>query len=100
MARQIVKVDLKKQMKQYYLPPQGVASVVDVPRMNFIMVDGKGEPGGERFQQAIQVMYGMAYTLKFKVKKEEGKDYPVLPLEGLWWMKGGGFDPKRREDWE
>lgn len=96
---QTVKLDLRRQMKQYYLPPAGTVELVKVPRMKFLMVDGKGAPEGKDFQESIPALYGLAYTLKFGVKKTMGKDYPVMPLEGLWWMKGGRLDMTKRKEW-
>lgn len=96
---QIVKYDLRREMREFYLPPAGEIVTLKVPKMKFLMIDGKGAPEGTTFQESIQAMYGLAYTLKFRVKKTLGKDYPVMPLEGLWWMKGGGFDMTKRKEW-
>lgn len=96
---QAVRLDLRKEMKGYYRPPIGEVQLVKVPEMLFIMVDGRGAPEGKGFQEAIQALYGLAFTVKFDAKKRLGKDFPVMPLEGLWWMKGGGFDMARRDDW-
>ena len=60
--------------------------MVDVPEMLFLMVDGTGDPNtSEDYRQVIEALYGVAYTLKFLLKKEHGVDYTVMPLEGLWW---------------
>ncbi len=93
------KMNLKSEMAPYYNAPVGRVAVIEVPRMKFIMLDGKGDPAKAAFQEAVQTMYPLAYTIKFKVKRELGKDFQVMPLEGLWWMKGGGFDLKRRDEW-
>jgi hypothetical protein len=95
----LTKLDLRKEMREYYRPPVGEVVVIRVPKMRFIMVEGKGAPEGSSFQRAIQTLYGLAFTIKFGAKKTLGKDFPVMPLEGLWWTKGGGFDMKKREDW-
>lgn len=80
------KIDYKKALKQFYRPSPNQVAVVDVPAMNFLMVDGKGAPLGPEFQQAVETLYPVAYTLKFMIKKGSvGVDYSVLPLEGLWW---------------
>lgn len=84
------KLDLRKQLKHLYQPTNKEFTVVDVPAMNFLMVDGKGDPNtSEAFQAAVQALYGMSYTLKFASKKDLGIDYGVMALEGLWW----GEDP-------
>jgi len=54
--------------------------------MTYLMVDGTGDPNtAQEYQDAIEALYPVAYTLKFMVKKEQGIDYGVMPLEGLWW---------------
>jgi hypothetical protein len=63
---------------------------VDVPPMNFLMLDGTGDPNtSEAYRQAIEALYGLSYTLKFASKKQ-GVDFTVMPLEGLWWMDDMG----------
>ncbi len=84
------KLDLKKTLKHLYTPSAKEVRVVEVPPMNFIMVDGEGDPNTTAaFQQITEVLYGLAYTLKFASKKM-GIDYPVMALEGLWWMDNMG----------
>lgn len=91
------KLNYKKVYKELYLPKQKPV-VVDVPDMNFIMVDGSGNPndnGGE-YQQAVEILYGLAYTIKMsKRNNSEPKgyfDYVVPPLEGLWWIEEDTMD--------
>ena len=81
------KIDYKKTLKAFYGPSAKKVVEVDLPTMNFLMIDGKGNPGtSEEFAQAVEVLYPVCYTLKFMVKKgKAGIDYGVLPLEGLWW---------------
>lgn len=80
------KVDFKKIMKAFWQPPVGVFSLVDVPKLQFAMIDGKGDPNtSEEYRHAIEWLYSVTYPLKFMSKKELGKDYGVAPLEGLWW---------------
>jgi hypothetical protein len=87
------KLDLRKQFKELYAPSSKVVTVVEVPELAFLMVDGSGDPNtSSSFQGAVQALYGVAYTLKFASKKR-GVDYPVMPLEGLWSLpEGEGFD--------
>lgn len=87
----IEKLDYKKAYKNLYLPKQK-PTVVEVPTMSFIMINGSGDPnayGGE-YQQAIELLYGLSYTIKMSkrngYKIEDYFEYVVLPLEGLWWM--------------
>lgn len=80
------KIDLKKELKEYYWNSTKEIRFVKVPPMNFLMVDGKGDPNiSEEFTDAIQSLYSLAYTIKFTLKKESEIDYGVMPLEGLFW---------------
>lgn len=83
----MAKIDFKKEQKELYRPSLKLVSRVDVPEMQFLMIDGEGDPNtAGSFTEAIESLYSMAYTLKFMSKKGElGIDYTVLPLEGLWW---------------
>lgn len=58
--------------------------------MRFFAIDGVGQPGGERFQAAIQALSTMAYSVRFAAKKLLGLDYPVMASEGLYWNVDGG----------
>lgn len=79
------KLDFKKTMRAFWQPPVGSFVIVEVPRLNFIKVDGKGDPNiSEVYKAAVQWLYTMSYTLKF-TSKAAGRDYGVAPLEGLWW---------------
>ena len=81
------KLDYKKQLKHLYGPSATKVEIVQVPQMNFLMVDGEGDPNtAQSFGDAIEALFPVAYTLKFMVKKGKlGIDYGVSPLEGLWW---------------
>lgn len=81
------KIDYRKRLKHLYGPSAKKVEIVDVPQMNFLMVDGEGDPNtAKSFSDAIEALYPLSYTLKFMVKKgETGVDYGVLPLEALWW---------------
>ena len=79
-------LDYKKELKHLYGPSTKEFAVVNVPPLEFLMIDGRGDPNTESsYQEAIEALYGMAFALKFMSKKELGKDYVVPPLEGLWW---------------
>ena len=81
-------LDYKKAMKHLYQPSAREFVLVDVPPMNFLMVDGHGDPNtAQEYQEAIEALYAVAYALKFTSKKEKGMDYVVPPLEGLWWAE-------------
>jgi hypothetical protein len=98
------KIDYKKELKHLYKPSPQIVEIVEGPLMNFIMIDGKGDPNtAPEFGQAIEVLYSLSYTLKFMIKKGEiGIDYGVLPLEGLWWaddMTKFNVDDKSNWKW-
>jgi hypothetical protein len=100
------KLDLKKKYKDLYKPSAKQVVVVDVPEFKFVMVDGvipAGTPVAEAedFVNAMTVLYGLSYTLKFasKLRKENPIDYTVMALEGLWWVKGGEFKFGKVEPW-
>ena len=85
--------DFKKEYKEFYLPPAKPV-IVTVPKANYIAFRGKGNPNDEggAYQQAIGILYAVAYTLKMSYKtghRIEGfYDYVVPPLEGFWWQEG------------
>ena len=82
------KIDFKKELKHLYQPSTKEFAVVDVPPMNFLMIDGHGDPNtAQEYQDALEALYAVAYKLKFMSKKEQGMDYVVPPLEGLWWAE-------------
>jgi hypothetical protein len=90
------KIDYKKEMKELYRPSAKKPSVVEVPPLEFLMVNGSGDPNNSpEYAAAVEVLFGLSYTLKFMLKGRGGPDYTVLPLEGLWW------NPQRRKfDWK
>ena len=83
----MTKVDLKKELKHLYGPSAREVSVVDVPRMNFLLVEGQGDPNTSReYAEALEALYAVSYAIKFMIKRlESSVDYAVMPLEGLWW---------------
>ncbi len=96
------KLELKKTLKYLYEPSARDFSIVDVPPMNFIMIDGQGNPNiSKEYAESLQALYTAAYTLKFSIKKKLGVDYPVMASEGLWWMDDmREFSVARKDDWK
>ena len=99
-------LDLKKEFKHLYQPSAKKAEIIQVPRLQFAMIDGAIEKGSEpgaspMFAEATQALYSICYTLKFMLKKRETNaiDYPVMPLEGLWWVEDGMFDITIKDNW-
>jgi hypothetical protein len=87
----IEKIDLKKEFKHLYNPPVSPV-IVDIPDFNYIAIEGKGDPNtSKEYQDALETLYGLSYTIKFDLKKQD-KDYTVMPLEGLWWTDRKDLD--------
>jgi hypothetical protein len=84
----MAKIDLKKELKDFYAPSTHAISIVDVPVMPFLMIDGCGDPNtSAEYAAAVETLYAVAYALKFRIKRagDDAPDYVVMPLEGLWW---------------
>ena len=95
--------DFKKEYKEFYLP-KNEPEIVTIPSMNYIAVRGQGDPNqkGGAYQQAVSILYAVAYTLKMSCKgphKIEGFfEYVVPPLEGFWWQENiRGIDYNRKD---
>lgn len=100
-------VDLRKEYRQLYAPRAGIIERIEVPRLSYAMVDGaieKGRAPGDSpsFEAATQALYGLSFTLKFMIKKRpvDPVDYPVMALEGLWWVDDGFFDLAVKDNWK
>jgi len=86
MGQVLERIDHRKELKALYRASASPA-IVDVPAMNFLMVDGTGDPNtSPDYAAAIAALYGVSFTLKFSIKRDPRRiDYSVMPLEGLWW---------------
>jgi hypothetical protein len=97
------KIDYKKELKPLYNSPTGKVVEVVVPQLQFLMVDGEGDPNtAPAYAEAVEALYTLSYTLKFMVKKGAAAiDYGVMPLEGLWWADDmSAFTVERKGDWK
>jgi len=99
-------LDLKKELKHLYQPSAKKPVILQVPELQFAMIDGAIEKGKEPgnspgFAEATQSLYSISYTLKFMLKKRKANpiDYPVMALEGLWWVEDGFFDITVKDNW-
>jgi len=99
-------LDLKRDLKYLYQPSAKKVEIVNVPRLQFAMIDGAIEKGNAPgtspgFEEATQALYSISYTLKFMLKKRRTNaiDYPVMALEGLWWVEDGMFDITIKDNW-
>jgi hypothetical protein len=82
-----VKVDFKKSQDSYQAR-SGEFRIIDVPVLQYLMVDGHGDPNtSAEYADALAALYPVAYRLKFASKRELERDYVVPPLEGLWWAE-------------
>ncbi len=95
------KVDFKKTMKNFYFPSAKEVVMVEVPEMQFLMIDGMGSPGdSQEYLEALGALYPIAFKTKF-LSKAKGKDYVVPPLEGLWWADNmEDFTKGNRDKWK
>jgi len=97
------KIDLRKEHKYLYNPSSKQIAIVDVPEMNFLMIDGTGDPNTSvAYRNAVEALFAVSYSLKFMVKKgEQAVDYTVMPLEGLWWVDDmTGFSMNDKQAWK
>jgi hypothetical protein len=95
------KIDCKKELKNLYSASAKEVSLVDVPTMNFLLIDGEGAPSSLQYSAAIEALFTVSYTLKFMVKKREGVDFAVMPLESLWWVDDmTKFSAERNDEWK
>jgi hypothetical protein len=96
------KIDLKKESKELYNPSAKEVSIVDVPEMTYLMIDGEGDPNtSQEYQDAIEALFSTSYKVKFISAKEEAKDYVVMPLEGLWWVDNmEDFSVRDKRNWK
>ena len=97
------KRDLKRELAHLYRPSPREVVAVEVPPMNFLMVDGEGDPNTTgAYAEALEALFSLAYALKFVVKKSAlAIDYSVMPLEGLWWAEDmSSFTSGDRSAWQ
>jgi hypothetical protein len=97
------KIDFKKRLKQLYSAPAEAPVLVEVPPLDFMMIDGAGDPNtSEEFQRAVEALFATSYALKFLIKKGPlAIDYGVLPLEGVWWAEDmSAFAAGAKQSWK
>jgi len=98
------KIDFKSQLKHLYQPSAKDVVEVEVPKMNYLMIDGEGDPNtSTAYQAAVEALFTLSYSIKFMAKKGTlAIDYGVMPLEGLWWaddMTSFSVDDKSNWKW-
>ena len=97
----MAKIDYRKEFGDWYTASTSKPKLVMLPELNYLMIDGKGDPNTAlEYQQAVEAIYPVAYGIKFKIKRESGTDFGVLPLEGLWWVPDMNlFSTDSKDDW-
>ena len=97
------RIDLMRELKPLYSPPRDRFVVVEVPPLEYLMIDGHGDPNtSAEYAEALGALYSLAYTLKFQIKRESGGevDFGVMPLEGLWWTADmASFSAENKGEW-
>ena len=94
------KIDFKKKFKELYSASAKKCALINVPEMNYLMLDGCGNPNtSEEFQDAVEALFSVAYTVKFMIKKNLAIDYGVMPLEGLWWGGRAELVESEKDEW-
>jgi hypothetical protein len=98
----MAKIDLKKDLKQFYTAKAETISMLEIPPLHFLKAEGQGDPNtSPAFQQAAETLFRVSYNLKFMLKKEQGLDWTVMPLEGLWSAADmAAFAEDRRDEWK
>lgn len=93
--------DPRKEFQHLYTASSAKASLVEVPPLSFLMVDGAGDPNSSSaYQEAVEALFSLSYTLKFRVKAAWGINYSVMSLEGLWWSdEPAGFCMDEKAAW-
>ncbi len=78
------KIDMKAQLKTIYSTSARRPTIIEVPEMNYLKIDGSGNPSQTEFQKAAQTLFPIAYTLKFMVREKLDMDFKVMPMEVIW----------------
>ena len=93
--------DIKRERKDLYAPQSGGFTIVDVPELSFLMVDGRGNPNtATAYRDAVEALYSVSYAIRFAAKKELDRVHVVAPLEGLWWADDPDvFLTGSKDDW-
>ena len=94
-------MNYKRELKALYGGRVDRPVTVDVPPMNFLKIDGHGDPNtSQEYVDAVEALYPMAYTIKCMCKKDQVEDFGVMPLEGLWWTEDmRDFSVDDKSDW-
>lgn len=89
--------DMKKTLRHLYNPSAKAISIVDVHEMNYLMIDGTGNPSSEAYQKAVEAIYALAHGIR-AVSRKENLNFTVMPLEGLWTFGGQAKNTFKPDD--
>lgn len=96
------KIDYKKDFKEYYIPKKK-PSIVNIPSMNFITIEGKGDPNGEEFGLRLEALYSFSYAVRMSHKSSNPPknyyEYVVFPLEAIWDIEDKSLDSSMKENY-
>lgn len=95
------KIDIKRELRALYAPTR-TPSVVEVPEMAFLMIDGHGDPNtSAQYRDAVSALFSVSYAARFALKRAGVIDYGVMPLEGLWWVPDmATFSTEDKSAWD
>ena len=95
------KLDYKKILPSYKAKSNEF-SIIKVPKLRYLIIDGHGDPNtSDEFASSIKALYPIAYKIKFTSKLELGRDYVIMPLEGLWWANDMSvFTTRDKSKWD
>ena len=96
------KIDFKKEFKELYTVSKNNPMILEVPEINYLMIDGQGDPNTSlEYKQAIEAIFPVSFKVKFISKNEKSHDYVVMPLEGIWWMENmENFNVDDKSNWK
>jgi hypothetical protein len=97
------KFDYKKVFKEFYSQPTKKVSILKMPKLKYLMVNGCGDPNTSReYKEAVEALFSLSYTIKFMIKNSDLKiDYGVMPLESLWWTDNiNDFSMDNKDMWK
>jgi hypothetical protein len=94
-------IDFKRELSELYQQTDNEVSLVEVPELNYLMIDGHGDPNtSPEYTAAIETLYPLSYAIRGIIKDEEEFKYVVMPLEGLWWTDDmESFSVEDKSDW-
>ncbi len=94
-------LDLKKELKELYTARKNKPAIVEVPEMQFLMFDGRGNPESTPvMQDGFEGLFSIAYPIRFAIKDRDEIAYTVMPPEGLFWSPSGDLELDDMESWE